>query len=50
MARSFKSATALGAAPNLDGADPGFEADLYVDDQGIVLDYQHLFERVAIQK
>jgi hypothetical protein len=26
---------------------PGFEADLEVDDRGLVLRYQHLFERVA---
>jgi hypothetical protein len=25
----------------------GFEADLVVDEQGLVLQYEHLFERVA---
>ena len=29
------------------GLSVGFEADLQVDDQGLVLRYQHLFERVA---
>jgi hypothetical protein len=30
------------------GLFAGFEADLYIDDQGLVLDYQHLFQRVEI--
>ena len=29
------------------GLSRGFEADLAVDDAGLVLSYQHLFERVA---
>ena len=29
------------------GLSSGFEADLRVDDRGLVLRYQHLFERVA---
>lgn len=29
------------------GLSAGFEADLQVDDRGLVLRYQHLFERVA---
>jgi hypothetical protein len=30
------------------GLSRGFEADLVVDDAGLVLSYQHLFERVAL--
>jgi hypothetical protein len=30
------------------GLSAGFEADLQVDDRGLVLRYQHLFERVAL--
>ena len=30
------------------GHSVGFEADLQVDDQGLVLFYEHLFERVAV--
>ena len=29
------------------GLAHGFEADLQVDDSGLVLRYEHLFERVA---
>jgi len=29
------------------GLSTGFEADLLVDDQGLVIQYQHLFERLA---
>ena len=29
------------------GLSAGFEADLLVDDQGLVIQYQHLFERLA---
>lgn len=29
------------------GISAGFEADLHVDDHGLVLHYEHLFERVA---
>jgi uncharacterized protein len=29
------------------GLSAGFEADLQVDDRGLVLRYQHLFERVT---
>lgn len=28
----------------------GFEADLELDDQGLVLTYEHLFERIALEK
>jgi len=30
------------------GLSRGFEADLVVDESGLVLRYEHLFERVAI--
>ena len=29
------------------GLSTGFEADLLVDDHGLVIQYQHLFERLA---
>ncbi|MDQ0465233.1 hypothetical protein QO010_003020 [Caulobacter ginsengisoli] len=31
------------------GVSRGFEADLLVDDEGLIVSYQHLFERVAAQ-
>jgi hypothetical protein len=32
------------------GLSRGFEADLMVDEMGLVLDYEHLFERVTRER